>query len=383
MQRIILKWYTNSLYWVNFHNYFLQDMIEVPIKYAFPLFTKHNSTDYLIKHTQIRVSDIWAFWYYIIGRYVKKYSGEKDFLLTLIEQAKYFYEAAEKAPIKSQPLLYYYSFLNLVKVVINVNTLPAFGTTKEYYHGIESCKIHKGDLLKNHYVEILGYIGSTTKISVAYQFMKQMGDIMTIPPKYRIDIISMMESCIGIHRTYCETNNCKETYFKISDLKLFKEGKKLYSKYLIPHCTTQIQTDLVTAGYHIISEIDKEGNTKFYWQEDQLMTNYAPTKFDYYMLSQKLKEKGFWYFTDGEKYKTYISTNPIHISTESIIYCLMFFFGSITRYHPYMFDSLLTEQQMWLISEFLKTQPKQFLNAVTSRTIESFVLKPKTANLIN
>lgn len=44
----------------------------VPIKYAFPLFTKHNSTDYLIKHDQIRVSDIWAFWQYIIGRYVKK-----------------------------------------------------------------------------------------------------------------------------------------------------------------------------------------------------------------------------------------------------------------------------------------------------------------------
>ena len=71
----------------------------VPIKYAFQLFTKHNSTDYLIKHDQIRVSDIWAFWQYIIGRYVKKYAGEKDFLLTLIEQARYFYEAAEKAPI--------------------------------------------------------------------------------------------------------------------------------------------------------------------------------------------------------------------------------------------------------------------------------------------
>jgi len=60
----------------------------------------------------------------------------------------------------------------------------------------------------------------------------------------------------------------------------------------------------------------------------------------------------------------------------------MFFFGSITRYHPYMFDRLLTEQQMWLISEFLKTQPKQFLCSVTSRTIESAILKPDTANLI-
>lgn len=60
-------------------------MKEIPVKYAFPLFTKHNSTNYLIKNDHIRVSDIWAFWQYIIGRYVKKYAGEKDFLLTLIE----------------------------------------------------------------------------------------------------------------------------------------------------------------------------------------------------------------------------------------------------------------------------------------------------------
>ena len=222
-------------------------MIEVPVKYAFPLFTKHNSTDYLIKNEHIRVSDLWAFWQYIIGRYVKKYSGEKDFLLTLIEQARYFYEAAEKAPIKSQPLLYYYSFLNFVKVVINVNTLTAFGTIKEYYHGIETCSIHKGDHLKNHYIEIQGLIGSPTKISVAYQFMEQMGDIMSIPPRYRIDVITMLKSCIGIHRTYCETNNCKETYFKICDLKLYKEGKILSAKYFIPNCTAQIQTELKSA----------------------------------------------------------------------------------------------------------------------------------------
>ena len=130
----------------------------VPIKYAFPLFTKHNSTDYLIKHDQIRVSDIWAFWHYIIGRYVKKYAGEKDFLLTLIEQARYFYEAAEKAPIKSQPLLNYYSFLNLVKVVINVNTLTTYGTRYNYYHGIESCNIKKKDKLQNLSVGVKKFI---------------------------------------------------------------------------------------------------------------------------------------------------------------------------------------------------------------------------------
>lgn len=355
-------------------------MKEILIKYSFPLFTKHNSTDYLIKNDHIRVSDIWLFWRYIIGRYVKRYGGEKNFLLTLIEQAQYFYEAAEKAPIKSQPLLYYYSFLNLVKVVINVNTLNAFGSSKEYYHGINSCPIHKGDKLSDLYVEILGL--NSLKISVAYQFMTQMGDILPIPPKYKLNIIDMLRSCIGIHRTYCETNNCDEMYIQIGDLHLYQQGKRFFSKYQVLGCTSQIQTSLKFAGYNIENEIDTNGTTSYFWKEEKFILGFKPTKFDYYSLATELRKKGIWYFTDGDRYKTFISTSPLHNSTESIIYCLMFFFGSITRYHPYLFDSLLTEQQMWLIGEFLKTQPKQFLHAVTSRTIESAILKPNTANLI-
>ena len=330
------------------------------------------------------MSDIWAFWQYIIGRYVKKNAGEKSFLLTLIEQAQYFYEAAEKAPIKSQPLLYYYSFLNLVKVVINVNTSNAYGSTKEYNHGIEASKIQKGDKLRNLYVEIKGLVNSPSKISVAYQFMKQMGDHFQVPPKHSLKISEMLCSCIGIHRTYCETYNCKEKYIQVCNLVLFREGKRLFSKYKVCECNPHLQAELHAAGYNIISENDATtGITIYYWEEERLMANYAPTKLDYYLLATELREKGLWYFTDGDRYKTFISTKPLHISTESMIYSLMFFFGSITRYHPYLFDSLLTEQEMWMISEFLKTQPKQFLYMVTSRTIESSILKPNTANLIN
>lgn len=39
----------------------------------------------------------------------------------------------------------------------------------------------------------------------------------------------------------------------------------------------------------------------------------------------------------------------------------MFFLGSVTRYNPYFFDTLMDEKEQWLISEFLNTQPKQFL----------------------
>lgn len=363
----------------------------VPIKYAFPLFTKNNSTNYLIKRDQIRVSDIWAFWQYIIGRYTKKYAGEKDFLLTLIEQAKYFYETAEKAPIKSQPLLYYYSFLNLVKVVINVNALTVYGSGFTYYHGVESCGINNNDKLKDLYVNIKSLLlpaGKTPKagklpdLSVAYTFMEQMGDYIPCPPPYKLSIIDMLKACVGIHRTYSETNNEKETYFRLGTVNLYREGLVLRCIYEVIDCDDNICNDLNAVGYNIIRSTKDDGTICYNWVEEWIMSKYKETKYDYYMLAKKIRKKGIWYYTNGNEYRTFISTTPLHISTESIIYNLMFFLGSISRYHPYMFNKLLTDQQMWLVSEFLKTQPKQFLHAVTSRTIESAVLKPISSNII-
>ncbi len=357
-------------------------MIEIPIKYSFPLFTKFDSNDYLIKNDQIRVSDIWTFWEYIIKRFLKKYSGEKAFLQTLLEQAKYFYSTAENAPVKSQPLLYYYSFLNFVKVVINVNTFSIYGSRIGYNHGVESCEIQKGNSLRDMYINIKSLEGNRNMISVDYTFMKSMGDQITAPPPYRVSIEDMLKSCVGIHQTFCETYNCKETFYKVCNLKLFREGTNIFSRYVVDKCTPQIQTNLIASGYNIVLEKDENDNDIYYWKESVSMLQYKPSKLNYFNLANKLRRKGIWYFTDGEEYRTYISTEPLHISTESIIYNLMFFWGSITRYHPYMFDKLLSDQQMWLISEFLKTQPKQFLHIVTSKTIESAVLKPKTAYIL-
>lgn len=65
----------------------------------------------------------------------------------------------------------------------------------------------------------------------------------------------------------------------------------------------------------------------------------------------------------------------------SVIYIMMFFWGAITRYHSYLFDSLLTKKEKWLISEFLKTQPKQFLYHIASQVTGITLLKGRTSNL--
>lgn len=110
------------------------------------------------------------------------------------------------------------------------------------------------------------------------------------------------------------------------------------------------------------------------------MPNYNVSRLALFNFSQAIKQKGIWGYTDGCEYQQFISTDKsLNMGVISVIYIMMFFWGSITRYHPYLFDSLLTEK--WLISEFLKTQPKQFLYHVFFQVTVITLLKGRTSNL--
>ena len=64
-----------------------------------------------------------------------------------------------------------------------------------------------------------------------------------------------------------------------------------------------------------------------------------------------------------------LNVKRLTLSSATIIYYLMFFFGSITRYHPYLFEKVLSEKEIWLVNEFLKTKPLQFILLLTSKVI--------------
>jgi hypothetical protein len=75
------------------------------------------------------------------------------------------------------------------------------------------------------------------------------------------------------------------------------------------------------------------------------------------------------------------SSNKVRLSSPTIIYSIMFFLGSITRYNPYFFDTLMDAKEQWLISEFLNTQPKQFIYYLASAVVGKPVLQSRTSHL--
>lgn len=75
-----------------------------------------------------------------------------------MEQSQYFYIAAASAPLKSQPLLYYYSFLNIAKVFITLRDPSLETSGLEFNHGIDSCKIDKNSKLRTAYIQLRSLI---------------------------------------------------------------------------------------------------------------------------------------------------------------------------------------------------------------------------------
>ncbi len=336
-------------------------MTEIEMKYGFPLFAKPSSLVSLGKNEKLVISDIWAFWDYVIKK-ASKDRKEEDFLKSLLEQARHFYITAETSPIKSQPLLFYYSFLNFSKIIINL--AGRHGPRKLYMHGISESHNNKF-----FHSIITKQKQKTNIVQVAHEIVSVFDKNMpTVDVK--INVRDLLNHCVGVHRAYSEIYNQTEVFFRLGSQKLYKNGKELIFIAEVK-CTGGDVASLTARGYTITQDEEK-----FIYTEKIAMASYSPTRKDYAALSDAIQQRGIWYFVGNSGYTLYLSNSTTgRYSQESIIYMVMFYLGSITRYHPYMFDEIFSDKEQWLMSEFLNTQPKQYLYLATARILGQSVLK--------
>jgi len=334
-------------------------MVEIEMKYGFPLFAKPSSLVNLGRNEKLVISDIWAFWDYVIKK-ASKDRKQEAFLRSLLEQSKHFYQSAEGSPVKSQPLLYYYSFLNLSKILINLRHY--FGSRRMYMHGMKEDHNHKfihSELVKQ----------KQNIIQVAHEVVSIFDPNIT-KSNLTLNVKELLNHCVGVHRAYCEIYGKSEIFCRITKQKLYKHGKSIvYKAYL--QCANSQVDELIARGYDIQS--DENG---IFYIETIGISSYQPTRENYASLSSAIRQKGIWYFIGNNGYTLYISTSSeMRYSQESIIYMMMFYLGSITRYHPYMFDEIFSDKEQWLMSELLSTQPKQFSYLATANVLGQSVLK--------
>ncbi|MDN4626582.1 YaaC family protein [Erwinia sp. PsM31] len=375
---------------------------------GFPLFSMDYNKLKIGSGEKIIISDIWAFWDYILKRYIEKTTKtttdklrKEKVLFSFLEQARNFYESAENSPVKSQPLLYYYAFLNLSKIAINISRSDNV-LFKGYIHGIS--EDYQSEFSKS---SVTIKTSNNGDIQVAHEMLR-LFDLSKAPPynngPKKLNIRDILSHCIGIHRSYSEIYKKPEFFIKIIDHTLFRKGKILYFRGDLGCLNETDAENLVKSGYNIIKFKDGichssslQNGSNIHWSLDtgatypglkdghyyyicSITMRYSkdPTQSEYYNLSKEIRKDGVWYYIGSDGYTIYISKcmDPsFRYSQESIIYMMMFYLGSITRYRPHLFDSLFSNKEQWLVSEFLKTQPKQYLYLLTAQILGQQVTK--------
>lgn len=335
--------------------------------FGFPVFSK-DKRPIKFNHNKILVSDIWAFWNFIIKDYSKT-EKKKNILLSLLEQSKSFYKAAEQAETKSKPLLYYYSFLNFAKLTIEIQT--NFEKFQRFDHGINPIHTTNNYNFDTDKLEILKLNSNEEdpkKRSVCYEFMEIVEStiVHTFPPKLEINVKKLLKHCVGVHRTYTNVYGIEEVFSRLENLQLYKDGKKLiFEAELVGGINNKNLSKLKEMYPNL-----QENNEKVILTIQENMNSYSVSQKSIFNLSKTLRDNGIWFYIGKDGYKYYLShSSENRYSPSFIIYVIMFYLGSITRYHPYLFDEIFSQSDQWLISEFLNNQPKQFLYLTTSKAL--------------
>ncbi len=202
--------------------------------------------------------------------------------------------------------------------------------------------------------------------------------------KVEYTLKDLLRNLVYIHRTYCLTytsEGSKELFIPLDDVFFVKKDKS-------SECWFSAEIDEKYATQHTLNKIDNfferdvnfkdqfivrfKGRSK--WNGNQTVTS---AKFINY---HKKVRKNVQYIA-GASSRWYIkrtNTNEsIPLSSLPITFAAMHRLSELSRYEPITLSKHLNSQQNWLLSEFIKSAPYQFIHEIASEITGEEFLVPR------
>ena len=345
-------------------------------KYGFPLRTGPRYVALAL------VSDPWDYLDYYLRDRLSVAAAKRP--RAFLEQARDFFDAAESHRVSSRPLLYYYSFLNLAKVLLLAKSHPL---GDELAHGLKRVAPAPAGGKRFKALRV-GVLKSASGRDVFPNFVTALGGSVGKGREFRL--IDLLQQCVGIHSTWVEVTSSRGCFA---------------SARIEP----RVRSDRTAAYARIILErpwdndalpeaIRRRGN----WRQVKAPPEYrvggsnhsslvfletrpvARTGLGYRAalteVARAIRRVGVHALLTRQGYRLYLShlgaAENARIPQLASIYAAMFYLGNITRYQPQDFDTMVSGQWTWLVNDFLNSQPKQFLYLLASELTESDVVIP-------
>lgn len=278
-------------------------------------------------------------------------------------QAEEFNRAAQGMPSQSAPLLHYYSFMNAAKALLVVK-----GVAYDEMHGLRAHNMRNPNRkisISNEGVRILqkGILPSLS----SYLQENEHNNIHNLQ--------ELLFNLPYIHRTYCLTYP-KQTemfiplvdcYYVVNtvDQKAYLQAtlsKDYQSKHVLKRLPIGLTEDISSPGSYVIrSTMDVE-----------FLNPKRPTQYDLNQLLLLQKNiRQYIHYINGAQTLWYVKTqvsgpNRLQRFSLTITLAAMHRLSEICRYRPLELASFLSGQENWLLNEFIKSGPNQFIDEISS-----------------
>ncbi len=333
---------------------------------------------YLKRRPRVVTADVWEFLRHLCIQ--KLDSRKKKIALAYIDQALEFFDAASNPKLGSKPLLYYYSFLNLVKVALLIKKVNIPTAVK---HGITDPQINvrKRLRIEGQKVKLLNTAHDHSQLFP--EFVKVLGGDAS---KHRdVKVFDILSQIPSIHRTFSQVSKRRSLFVPIKRIELLYKSGETWANIIFDKNDRDVKESL--------DVVKKRREFKHYLtavsgDEGQICYEMKPVRGHrrgvdkaIRILSEQLKEIGIWYILTSSGYRYYFcAIEPRHkLPPLASTYAAFFYLGSITRYKPYDFDRILSGGYAWVVQELLATQPMQFIYSLASELAGVDVVRPYAA----
>lgn len=311
----------------------------------------------------------------------------KEEASAFLDQAHNFYQIASDSYLSpTKPLLFYYSFLNLVKALSLVKgTQPSYGRA---VHGLTEATAPGGNEFFDSEIKVT-WKGPSPRL---FNDLKKTITGRTDPKGRTYELKNVMPQLLPGHRVWCAATGKAERFVEIQriELKFNETTKEVWAElnFFLDDLTRfgisrkRLMTESgLDAQFREIRSTEKIGDRPVIKFEQIKATKYTGRPSDKITDIVKILKPFLWFSvtTVAPFRKTYLYLCPPLEKKDMLyqvmsIYLVFFYLGSVTRYRPNLFQEIFRSKHGSHLEEVVLNLPQQFLYLVASEFAEREVV---------
>jgi hypothetical protein len=305
-------------------------------------------------------------------------SERKRQALSYLEQAFEFHEAAANPHLGARPLLYYYSFLNAAKAFLVIRGVNLPPKTR---HGIEDPRANTRQRLRLEGQRVKVWQADSGHENILAAFVQQLDGDASKNREYQF-LDTLLAQVPAIHRAYVTARRRSPHFCPIHRFLLLSDGRSVWARAELKTDDRDVESTLQglcarRAFAQVLTRVAAPRG-KAWFETSPVPGHRRGVDPAVARLAGDVRGAGVWTVLTASGYRFYFADfSPRNrLPQLGSILAAMFYLGSITRYKPYDFDRIVSGRYAWLVSEFLATQPEQFLYILASTIAGVDVVRP-------